>query len=164
MHGLFSIIVIHVKTVSANEKCVACTRLSLSEPALTWCSVFLQLPHSQQLCVQPIMAKVKKGSATHTVRINPQVAKFTRPASAPPGSYRPQMGPMLAPWTLLSGVYLWDLCISYGASHRWPVVVQQRQIISISWRFQEKSNYSSVDFEYSLMDSLYPCISDMLLV
>ena len=32
-----------------------------------------------------------------------QIAKFTGPTWGPPGSCRPQMGPMLAPWTLLSG-------------------------------------------------------------
>ena len=33
----------------------------------------------------------------------PQIAKFTWPTWGPPGSCRTQMGPMLAPWTLLSG-------------------------------------------------------------
>ena len=32
-----------------------------------------------------------------------QIAKFMGPRWGPPGSCRPQMGPMLAPWTLLSG-------------------------------------------------------------
>ena len=32
-----------------------------------------------------------------------QIAKFMRPTWGAPGSCRPQMGPMLAPWTLLSG-------------------------------------------------------------
>ena len=32
-----------------------------------------------------------------------QIAKFIGPTWGPPGSSRPQMGPMLAPWTLLSG-------------------------------------------------------------
>ena len=35
-----------------------------------------------------------------------QIAKFMGPTWGPPGSCRPQMGPMLAPWTLLSGVSL----------------------------------------------------------
>ena len=34
-----------------------------------------------------------------------QIAKFMGPSWGPPGSCRPQMGPMLAPWTLLSGPY-----------------------------------------------------------
>ena len=33
-----------------------------------------------------------------------QIAKFMGPTWGPPGSCRPQKGPMLAPWTLLSGV------------------------------------------------------------
>ena len=32
-----------------------------------------------------------------------QIARFMGPTWDPPGSCRPQMGPMLAPWTLLSG-------------------------------------------------------------
>ena len=32
-----------------------------------------------------------------------QIAKFMGPTWGPPGSCQPQMGPMLAPWTLLSG-------------------------------------------------------------
>ena len=32
-----------------------------------------------------------------------QIAKFMGPTWGPPGSCRPQMGPMMAPWTLLSG-------------------------------------------------------------
>ena len=35
-----------------------------------------------------------------------QIAKFMGPTWGPPGSYRPHMGPMLAPWTLLSGLCL----------------------------------------------------------
>ena len=33
-----------------------------------------------------------------------QIAKFMGPTWGPPGSCRPQMGPMLVPWTLLSGL------------------------------------------------------------
>ena len=35
-----------------------------------------------------------------------QIARFMGPTWGPPGPCRPQMGPMLAPWTLLSGL-LW---------------------------------------------------------
>ena len=37
------------------------------------------------------------------ISIHAQIAKFMGPTWGPPGSCRPQMGPMLAPWTLLSG-------------------------------------------------------------
>ena len=40
-----------------------------------------------------------------------QIAMFMGPTWGPPGSCRPQMGPMLAPWTLLSGyVSIWLHC------------------------------------------------------
>ena len=37
------------------------------------------------------------------LRQTPQIAKFMVPPWGPPGPFRPQMGPMLAPWALLSG-------------------------------------------------------------
>ena len=37
------------------------------------------------------------------VSLATQIAKFMGPIWGPPGSCRPQMGPLLAPWTLLSG-------------------------------------------------------------
>ena len=43
-----------------------------------------------------------------------QIAKFMGPTWVPPGSYRPQMGPMLAPWILLSGY----ICPSIQAPNR----------------------------------------------
>ena len=41
-----------------------------------------------------------------------QIAKFMGPAWGPPGSYRTYMGPMLVPWTWLSGFSTWtnDCC------------------------------------------------------
>ena len=46
------------------------------------------------------------------------------PAWGPPGSYRPQMCPMLAPWTLLSGFsYLMETCyITWSHQPPWPSV------------------------------------------
>ena len=42
-----------------------------------------------------------------------QITKFMGPTWGPPGSCRPQMGPMLAPWTLLSRIYcnIWITCL-----------------------------------------------------
>ena len=39
-----------------------------------------------------------------------QITKFMGPTWGPPGSCRPQMGPMLAPWTLLSGK-VWNIWV-----------------------------------------------------
>ena len=47
----------------------------------------------------------------HWIRLT-QIAKFMGPTWGPPGSCRPQVGPMLAPWILLSGGtfgYLYDI-------------------------------------------------------
>ena len=49
----------------------------------------------------------------------PEIGKFMRPTWGPPGSYRPQMGPMLAPWTLLSeaAFFFWYT----GVSTKWLI-------------------------------------------
>ena len=39
-----------------------------------------------------------------------QIAKFMGPTRGPPGSYRPQMGPMLTPWTFLSRGFVCAVC------------------------------------------------------
>ena len=46
--------------------------------------------------------------------MGPQIARFIGPTWGPPGSCRPQMGPMLAPWTLLSGPAYTDGPRRYG--------------------------------------------------
>ena len=38
-----------------------------------------------------------------------QIARFMGPTWGPPGPCGPQMGPMLVPWTLLSGWVSWEL-------------------------------------------------------
>ena len=44
------------------------------------------------------------------IRKHSQIAKFMGPTWDPPGSCRPQMGPMLVPWTLLSGLLAYKSC------------------------------------------------------
>ena len=52
--------------------------------------------------------------------VTPQITKFMGPTWGPPGSCRPQMGPMLTPWTLLSGP--WWQSWHYGkSSFQWYV-------------------------------------------
>ena len=52
-----------------------------------------------------------------------QIAKFMGPTWGPSVSYRPQMGPMLAPWILLSGEQ-WDICCKNGIEHQvmWNII------------------------------------------
>ena len=45
-----------------------------------------------------------------------RIPKFMGPTWGPPGSCRPQMGPMLAPWTLLSGLFWVHYCDILWAS------------------------------------------------
>ena len=49
---------------------------------------------------------------------NSKIAKFMGPTWGPPGSCRPQMGPMLAPWTLLSGL----LCLNWWCAGCWLII------------------------------------------
>ena len=51
----------------------------------------------------------------HWGSIHSQITKFMGPTWGPPGSCQPQMGPMLAPWILLSGM-IWITTCTEGAS------------------------------------------------
>ena len=66
-----------------------------SKQLLAWINIYTclvsELLHPQFSCI---------------VTVTSQIAKFMGPTWGPPGSCRPQMGPMLAPWTLLSGMIL----------------------------------------------------------
>ena len=44
----------------------------------------------------------------------PQITKFMGPTWGPPGSCRPQLGPMLAPWTLLPGTFRPQMLLYHG--------------------------------------------------
>ena len=46
-------------------------------------------------------------TCTMQVIVVPQITKFMGPTWDPPGSCRTQMGPMMTPWNLLSGTFLW---------------------------------------------------------
>ena len=54
-----------------------------------------------------------------------RIARFLGPTWGPPGSCRPQMGPMLAPWTLLSGFVVF-------AIQHWPMVSPHNE--SLRWK------------------------------
>ena len=54
-----------------------------------------------------------------------QIAKFMGPTWGPSGSCRPQMGPMLAPWTLLSGKVINGLDIQTSHEYRFDGLVQE---------------------------------------
>ena len=56
-----------------------------------------------------------------------QISRFMGPIWDPPGSCGPQVGPMLAPWTLLSG---WSVLVS------WCQICHHRQ----QWRLKENNS------------------------
>ena len=49
-----------------------------------------------------------------------QITKFIGPTWGPPGSCRTQMGPMLAPWTLLSGAIRHNSVMTYWSMGKSP--------------------------------------------
>ena len=58
-------------------------------------------------------------SKTAGERLRSEIAKFMAPTWGPPGSCRPQMGPMLAPQTLLSGMFPFQ-CIPFYINFATP--------------------------------------------
>ena len=58
-----------------------------------------------------------RGEFTGSPPKGSQIARFMGPTWGPPGSCQPQVGPMLAPWTLLSGVSNWKLLCFFFISH-----------------------------------------------
>ena len=51
-----------------------------------------------------ITIELKCCRQNHSMENQSLIARFMGPTGGPPGSCRPQVGPMLAPWTLLSGI------------------------------------------------------------
>ena len=60
-----------------------------------------------------------------------QIAKFMGATRGPPGSCRPQLAPMLAPWTLLSGMA--SVVIDASVPNRQMVMIQA--ICEKVWHF-----------------------------
>ena len=71
-----------------------------------------------------------------------QIAKFMGPTRGPPGSCRPQMGPMLTPWILLTGVTRqWWECTRIVS----PAMATRT---SISWRWWHNlQKYEWIQYE-----------------
>ena len=73
--------------------------------------------------IQWKLLSVTKGDWNFDVSISaPQITKFMGQTWGPPGSWRPKMGPMLTPWTLLSGPFsLSDVSISAIVHVLWHI-------------------------------------------
>ena len=68
-----------------------------------------------------------------------QVARITWPTWGPPGSCRSQVGPMLGPWTLLSGSFaIWTL----EQSCQWyPVLLMPFALCINMWKIWDVSSF-----------------------
>ena len=73
-----------------------------------------------------------------------QIAKFMGPTWGPPGSCRPQMGPMLAPWTLLPGMSKWHIfAVLYRHVHyRRQTPITQLYCLRLSLRSLTRSHFT----------------------
>ena len=70
-----------------------------------------------------------------------QIAKLMGPTWGPPGFCRPRMGPMLAPWTLLSGV-AYEMFRAYGNIFvSTNMVPDYRWFLSWGWSFNNCNSY-----------------------
>ena len=82
------------------------------------------------------------------------IAKFTGPAWGQPGSCRPQMGPIVAPWTLLSGqrscwaAGLVDVAIIPTRSNDPKIIVRRAGLL-----------WSQQDFEWRWSVPLFKCLT-----
>ena len=63
-------------------------------------SILVKLHNHNNICQYMFLLSMSKMCQIYVMT---QIAKFMGPTWGPPGSCRPQMGPMLALWTLLSG-------------------------------------------------------------
>ena len=93
-----------------------------------------------------------------------QIAKFIGPTWGPPGSCRSQMGPMLDPWTLLSGFVLrlpWhsSMITMFNVHILWAIVLlssrhNKRGSISPEfWMLQKRNCKTGLNFQHK-----YACI------
>ena len=86
----------------------------------------------------------------------PQMTRFVGPTQDPPGSCRPHMGPMLAPWTLLSGSWLWlwefltnkliKLSLTYFLFPTHKNIIQNTQLLvhEKSWWHHQMETFSTL--------------------
>ena len=89
------------------NKLIIDIKISQSTEGNRWCNVTL----TPLLVINPNAQNINEADEQNFQIIVPcahisQIAKFMGPTWGPPGSCRPQMGPMLAPWTLLSGMFV----------------------------------------------------------
>ena len=113
-HADFRSIICMLMTVISNPDNVSGAHTNAETVAMQ-CSNLLEL----KTAVLPL----------NSARYNTQIARFMGPSWGPPGSCRTQMGPILAPWTLLSG----NVNGIISRSHLNKCYRQSRAVISFAW-------------------------------
>ena len=112
-----------------------------------WCQWWLLPDHPSEINVDTIVqsdryTRIRTSSDIYigSLLVTPgsnwpaQIAKFMGPTWGPPGSCRPQMSPMLAPWILLSGWWWWVGVT--GRSMSWQIIATwfERHVVSNHWQ------------------------------
>ena len=107
---------------------------------ISWCW-YCECRHQLSVTNCPGMASLMRPKLYISVRLycgfsNMIIAMFMGPTWGPPGSCRPQMGPMLTPWTWLSGIL---------APYKWYPT--GRCIVTIKWMLVRCGVVLSVKFD-----------------
>ena len=92
------------------------------DKTVSWCLIFttkIPIPEKTVLILRwgPVYHFKISIQCDAIVTKTTQIAKFMAPTWGPPGSCWPQMGPMLAPWTLLSGNFLQNTTDKHSIAH-----------------------------------------------
>ena len=80
--------------------------------------------------------------ASTFIQAESQIVKFIGRTWCPPGSCRSQVGPMLAPWTLLSGmncIMVLNFAVVYKIQTKWN---SENKTDSIVWLFSIEINFN----------------------
>ena len=105
----------------------------LSQYWPTWVNIDPDLCHYASMCLcsrlvtsylWPLSWTALASNLLHNVTKATQIARVMGPTWGSPGSCRPQMGPILAPWTLLSGN---TLCDNYSSTYNTGRILARAQ-------------------------------------
>ena len=148
VHTLAYFVVVYCKSIlfiSFNYAFISVAALTnmgkISAIDVERCSLF-HIKEPKAICF--FLWYINDSACHHQPTLGPQIARFMGPTRGPPGSCRPQMGPMLAPWTLLSGTI----------SHRWGQLIALN-LVSLQWRHNGCDRVSNHQPQHCLLNGLF---------
>ena len=107
--------------------------LTLCSMLCTWIVLVDHDRSSKELWWLLLQTGCQDCSQVMSTRVTSQIAKFMGPRWDPPGSCRPLMGPILAPWTLLSGIpYSSSTYQVLHGTHKWMADAFVVQVLGIA--------------------------------